>query len=276
MTLTFFTRKSHVARGQLFGGSSLIRGEQIAEYLHAKLNPENGYENDVCVYVKPGIDRKTGKPFATFAKKTYIDIIDNKRYIQWLREYPELSGIVTSEYCYDFLKDEMKDRITFIPQQHCNFERFVRSKKEITTVGIIGTPSAFQYSILDTRERLERIGLQLLTKSDYTTREDVANFYKNTDIQIVWYYVLDLLKNPLKIINAASFGIPTVGFPHRSYKEVEGYYTPVRSINQLFAEVEKLKNPENYARATKNLLPMAEKYHISKIAEKYAQLDMSA
>lgn len=273
MALTFFTRKTRLRGSQLLGCSSLIRGEQIAEYLNAKLNPESGYENDVCVYVKPGFDRKTGKPFDTFAKKTYIDIIDNKAYIRWLRERPELSGIVASEYCYDFLKTEMKERITFIPQQHCNFERFTRNRKEITTVGIIGTPSSFQYPIEDMRKRLKNIGLRLLTNFDYAKREDVVDFYKTTDIQIVWYYVLALLKNPLKIINAASFGIPTVGFPHRSYKEVEGYYIPAKTINGLIAEVEKLKNPENYERATKNLLPMAEKYHISKIAEKYRQLD---
>jgi hypothetical protein len=272
MTLTFFARKPRLRGSHLLNGSSIIRGEQIAEYLNAKLNPESGYENDVCVYVKPGFDKK-GRPFDTFVKKAYIDMIDNNHYMRWLGRRPELSGIIASEYSYDILKAEIKDRVIFIPQQHCNFERFVRNRKEITTVGIIGTSAAFQHSISDMRERLEHIGLQLLTNFDFTTREDVINFYKNTDIQIIWFYAPLFFKTPLKIINAASFGIPTVGFPHESYKEVDGYYLQARTIDELVNEVEKLKNPENYARATKNLLQMAEKYHISKIAERYKQLD---
>ena len=253
-------------------GSSIIRGEQISEYLGAKLNPESGYENDVCVYVKPGMN-KQGKPFDTFVEKTYIDMIDNDHYMRWLSARPRLSGIISSKYSYDILKTELKDRITFIPQHHCNFDRLERDRKEITTVGIIGTSAAFQHPIDDMRKRLERIGLRLLTNFDFTTREDVVNFYKNTDIQIIWFYAQLFFKTPLKIINAASFGIPTVGFPHESYKEVKGYYIPAKTIDELVAEVEKLKNPENYKEATKNLVEMAEKYHISKIAKMYEDLE---
>jgi len=38
--------------------SSIVRGEQIAAYMgNARLNPESGYENDTCIYVKPHIKR---------------------------------------------------------------------------------------------------------------------------------------------------------------------------------------------------------------------------
>ena len=80
------------------------------------------------------------------------------------------------------------------------------------------------------------------------------------------------LKTPLKIINAASFSIPSVAAIHDGYKEVDGYYIGVRTIEQLIGEVERLKEPKNYKKASGGLTEMAEKYHISKIAKLYKQL----
>jgi len=254
------------------GGSALIRGEQIAEYLGAKYNPENSYENDVCIYIKPSM-KIDGTPDVQFVNKAYIDIIDYKEYIQWLRERPELSGIVASQYAYDILrKSRMPNKIVFIPQQHCNFERFVRDRKGIKNVGIIGAPRTFQYSTDEISDRLEQIGLRLVVNTDFQSRIDVVNFYKNIDVQIIWDSIYRPLKTPLKIINAASFGIPTLGYPHRGYREVDGHYIKAQTIDQLMEEVEKLKDPKNYKTASENLLQMAENYHISKITEMYKEL----
>ena len=273
MNLSFFAAKPYPQRrdGHLMAGSSIIRAQQVAEYLGAKLNPTSGYENDVCVYVKPGMNND-GTPSQKFEKNSYIDAIDYTQYTDWVRTCPELKGIVASQYSYDVLKNQIPDRLVFIPQQHCNFERFTRNRKEITTVGIIGSPRSFQYPVDEIKKRMEQIGLKLMVNFDFQTRQDVVNFYKDVDIQIAWYVRNHFMKNPLKIINAASFGIPTVSNPRNNYKEVEGYYTSAESIDRLISEVEKLKNPENYETASKNLLPMAEKYHISKIAELYKQL----
>lgn len=253
--------------GHLYRGSSLVRGEQIAEYLGAKYNPASGYENDVCIYVKPNIHVIKNFP------NGFIDMIDDTKFISWLREHPKMSGIVASKYSYDYIKNEIPNKLVFIPQQHCNFERFIRDRKIINTVGIIGLPGNFQYSVDEMRDKLAQIGLQLLVKFDFETREDVVNFYKNIDIQIIWETQNRFFKNPLKIINAASFGIPTVGFPQNGYKEVEGYYIKAQTIDQLIEEIEKLKDEENYKTASKDLLSMTEKYHISKIAEMYKKLD---
>ncbi len=275
MSLTFFAKKQyfHAGRNHLMRGSSMIRGEQIAEYLGAKLNPTSGYENDICIYVKPAC-KKDGSPSIKFNERSYVDMIDNVSYIEWLRLYPELSGIVASKYAYDFIKKmRLRNKIVFIPQQHCNFENFRRDRKTITTVGIIGVPRAFEHPIDEVRKKLEEIGLKLLTNFDFQTRDDVVNFYKNIDIQIVWSKRYRLLKNPLKIINAASFCVPTVGYPHKGYREVEGYYIRTSTIDQLIEEVAKLKDQNMYENATKNLLEMASKYDISKIAEMYRQLE---
>lgn len=112
----------------------------------------------------------------------------------------------------------------------------------------------------------------MIVDSDFQTREDVVDFYKKIDIQIVWDKIYRLLKNPLKIVNAASFGIPTVGYPHKGYKEVDGYYIKALTIDHLVEEVKKLKDQGVYEAATKDLVPLAKKYHISEIAKLYEKL----
>lgn len=272
MNLSFFAKHSysHSADGHLMRGSSIIRAQQIAEYLGAKLNPIDNYQDDICIYVKPADNIRS---VLEKLRKVYIDMIDNKGYRQWLQENPGLRGIVASQYSFDFLrKTNLRNQIVFIPQQHCNFENIRRERKEINTVGIIGSPKAFQYPIEDVRERLKNIGLDLVVNTDFQTRENVINFYKSIDIQLIWQTKYRLFKNPLKIINAASFGIPTVGYPHKGYKEVEGYYHKVFNMDQLIEEVGKLKDESQYEAATKELVSMAEKYHISIIADMYKNL----
>src|SRR3990167_7107951 len=46
-------RTKPIKAGHVMRVSSMIRGDQIAEYLGAKVNPTEGYENDICIYIKP-------------------------------------------------------------------------------------------------------------------------------------------------------------------------------------------------------------------------------
>ena len=273
MKLSYFAAEPYLqSRDQhLMLGSSIIRAQQIAEYLGAKYNPRSGWENDVCIWVKPDLEAESAY-VKTAGSKTYLDMIDYSRYVHWLRDHPNERGIVSSQFAYDILKEEMPGRIVLIPQQHCNFENFVRRRKKIANVGVIGSPRSFKYPLAEIGKRLEQIGLRLITNFNFQTRQDVTDFYKKIDIQIIWYTRRMFLKTPLKIINAASFGIPSVAAPHDGYKEVDDYYLKARTIDQLISEVKRLKNPQNYKAATKNLLGMAAKYHIKKIAKLYKQL----
>lgn len=45
----FSERTKPIRGGHLMRVSSIIRGEQIADYLGAKKNPESGYENDTTI-----------------------------------------------------------------------------------------------------------------------------------------------------------------------------------------------------------------------------------
>ena len=58
MSISIFAKKTSRGRGnRLQRVSSMIRGVQVAEQIGAKLNPEEGYENDVCIYVKPHVPK---------------------------------------------------------------------------------------------------------------------------------------------------------------------------------------------------------------------------
>ncbi len=79
-------------------------------------------------------------------------------------------------------------------------------------------------------------------------------------------------KIPTKIINAASFGIPSIAYPLRGYKEIEGYYVRASNMKELLTEVEKFKDKDYYKKWSGKVLKMSEKYHISEVAKLYKKL----
>src|SRR3972149_3581238 len=81
-------------RGQLMRVSSTIRGDQIADQIGAKLNPTSGYENDVCIYIKPMV--RKGEDFKFEGRRAYIDIIDGHNLGGLVAKYPDVGAIVCS------------------------------------------------------------------------------------------------------------------------------------------------------------------------------------
>lgn len=259
MDLSFFKRKTI---------SGHIRAGQVAEYMGAKMNPTEGYENDACIYIKQS-------PRA--GKRKYLDMIDNVRYIEVLKQNPEFKAIVIGKLGYDYLRSILKNDVVNIPQQHVNFERVQRARTEIKTVGFCGERCTFAPFEQEIRERLNKIGLELSFFHTYRYRHDVVDFYKNIDIQIVWRLTppqyIDVLKNPLKLSNASSFGIPTVAQPEDNFvAEYDGCFLPAKSIDELINCVNDLKNKELYDQIAAKAKTKAEEYHISNIAKLYVKL----
>ena len=106
------------------GGAGIIRGEQIAKHLGAKLNPKDGYEDDVCIYIKTF-------PFPFIPKHTYIDVVEDSAGLRWVKNYPEVGIIASSKSIYNYLSNKLPNKIVLILQHHCNFERVVRTRKEV-------------------------------------------------------------------------------------------------------------------------------------------------
>lgn len=105
--------------------------------------------------------------------------------------------------------------------------------------------------------------------------QDIIDYYKKIDIQVIGYFDYQDIPyyHPTKIINAASFGIPTVAGRRLGYKDFDNFYIPVNNMDELLAEVEKLKkDPKYYNQWSDKIVKEAEKYHISKIAQLYRKL----
>lgn len=219
--------------------SSRIRGEEIAKYLGAKLNQER---SDVNIYVK-------GCGKEQVQDGDYVDVLDDLWMTEWLKDHPKVKVIAMSLSHYDWLKGMLINEIVYIPHHHVNFERAKRTRKKITTVGYIGAPQKIQ--VVE--------GFKFINLNTFKTRKDIINFYKKIDIQIIGDVADNPYYHPTKIINAMSFGIPTVSPKKQGYREIGGFY---------FQDIEELKNGWDANR----LIQEAEKYHISKVAELYRKL----
>lgn len=254
----------------LHRGTSLIRGEQIAQQLGAKYNPTSGYEGDLRIYLKPkSLDRiKDGD---------YIDISDSGEFIiELLKKRPKLKTIASSLATYKYLKEKLPNKIVLIPEHHCNFERTSRKRNQVATVGYVGSPNTFIFEMNPGIEkRLAKIGLKFIAFYYFKNRQDVTSFYKRVDLQIIphfWPDDSEIYRHPTKMISAASFGIPTISARKSGYKEWEGNYAAGHDVDSLIGEVEKMKNKDYYDQWASKIIKAAEPYHIENVAKLYGQL----
>lgn len=264
-------KKSYHGRGHMQRVSSIIRADQIAEKIGAKLNPRSGHENDVCIYVKPYV--KADWDFKFEGKKAYLDIIDGHNLGQLALKHPEVGVIVCSQADYEVMSKELTNKIVLIPQHHCNFERVKRTRTEVRRVGVIGEAKAFPFLPEGLEKELAKRSMELVTFSKFFSRQDIIDFYLSIDLQIVWRPYKKILSNPLKIVNAASFGIPTIALDEPAFGEVVGCYAPINTFNEFLRNLDWIKdNSIIYSTYSENCLKKSEEYHIDRIIELYQKL----
>lgn len=269
--ISFFAKPPYEMR-HLQRVSSIIRGEQIAAYMgNARLNPPSGYENDVCIYVKPHI--KPGNEF-DFPKHSWIDIQDGFDLIHTLKKYPDVGVIAFSDLDAETLSKLVPNKIALIPHHHCNFERTKRNRDGIKKVGATGSYQAWDYIPDVIKEGLKKRNIKLELHTNFYPRMSVSRFHESIDIHLQWRPWLNrLLSCPLKITNAASFGVPTIALDEPSYKEVEGCYLPVTTPEEWLEALDLLiSSPLLYEAMTDKCLATSERYHIDNIAKLYEAL----
>ena len=269
------------------GGAGIVRGIQVSEFLGAKLNPTEGFEDDLCIYVKR-------VPPKNYPKHSYLDVVDAPRAVQWLKTHPNIGVIAISEIAQEYLNKELNRKdVIFIPHHHCNYERWLRpEEKEVKVVGIIGSQNAFQYPIEDLRDALRDRGMELAYKPDFwetynnfpsengkNGREKVCNFYKTIDIQVVWRLSAwsksyEPFRNVLKLENSGSFGIPTISYPEPSYvREWEHNFLEAHNIDELLRYVKTLKEqPAVYHEYAIRGWVKSQEYHVDRIKQRYLNL----
>lgn len=253
--------------------SSIVRGEQIAAYMGgARLNPPVVEDGDVNIYVKPHI--KPGNSF-DFPNNSWIDIQDGKELFSTLEKYPKVGVIAYSDLAYEYLTTKgLKNKVALIPHHHVNFERSRRSGDKIKKVGITGSGEAYKYIPDEIKEGLKKRGIRLEYFSSFYPRMSVARFHESMDIHMHWRpFLRRRLSCPFKIINAASFGVPTIALDEPSFKEVEGMYIGVKTAQEWLEKLDYLvENPDRYSHLAAICMDKSEKYHISNIAKLYEQL----
>ena len=255
--------------------SSIVRGEQIAAFMsNVRLNPpiEDYRDEDIFIYVKPNI--KPGNDFK-FEKKSYIDIHDGWDLIHTLKKYPEVGVIAYGDLAYEVLSKELTNKIVNIPHHHVNFERTIRKRDKILKVGTTGSPAAWDYIPDVIKEGLKKRGIKLELYSNFYPRMSVSRFHESVDVFIHWRPFLDRkLSCPFKIINAASFGVPTIALEEPSFKEVPGCYLPVKTPEDWLDTLDRfIESSELYQAISRQCLQTAEEYHIDNISKLYERLD---
>lgn len=262
---------SYKGHGHLQRVSSMIRADQIAEAIGARLNPKSGYQADVCIYVKPHVPK--GEDFNFEGVRPYLDIIDGWGLLPIAEKHKNVGIIACSKQDQQILEDILKREVVYIPQHHANYNREKRNSHEIKTIGMIGTSGAYDFLPVGFEAELNKRGLKLLFFDKFFSRQDIIDFYKQVDLQIVWRPYRMRLSNPLKIVNASSFGIPTIAYEESVFQEMDGCYLPVQNMKQFFNRLELLMNQRRvYLEYSERCLRKAEEYHIEKVAELYKQL----
>lgn len=279
MSISIFAQPPYVLR-HLQRVSTIIRGEQMAAYMqNARLNPTSGYENDVCIYVKPHV-----KPDIDFKFEghPYLDILDGFNLIHLLKKHEEVPVIVFSQADVETMSHYVKNKIVLIPHHHVNFERETRKREGIRKIGIIGSTTAFDSVPSQIREGLAKRRIELVEHSIFYPRMSVVRFYSDIDLQLVWrpYNHKDyatkpykVLANPFKIVNTASFGVPTIALDEPPFKEMDGCYVPVHNTDEFFVALDNLiHDTALYKSIADTCLAKAEPYHIENIAKLYQAL----
>jgi len=177
--------------------------------------------------------------------------------------------------------------VYLIPEHHCNFGRELRDNKDVLTVGYMGNKNGSIFTdedivsrkktINDITKRFSEIGLDFKFITHYPKREDVIEFYKSIDIQVLYkrrkQNQISKLNNPLKLTNAGSFGIPSVAYPEPTSQEWKGCFVEAESISEILLQCKRLKEDKTlYEDMAGKAIEKSENYHISKIAPLYMEL----
>jgi len=177
-----------------------------------------------------------------FEGRPYLDIVDGHNLGHLAKKHPEVKVIVCSKIDMETMAGAIPNDIIFIPQHHCNFKRIKRRRKQITTVGVIGTRGAFPLLPSGLEEALKERQIQLIKFSRFFSRKDIVDFYKRIDVQLVWRPYKKILSNPLKLVNAMSFGIPTIALDEDAFQEIDitGITLPITKHNYLVRDASSL------------------------------------
>jgi hypothetical protein len=259
--ISFFTYQNYLG--------PKVRGEEIAQYMKAIFNSKKSTEKvrgDVNIHVKP-------KNFSEVMDGDWVDITDGEWVPALLKERPKVNAIAGSLYTYEIFKEKLPNKMVWISQQHLNWDREKRERLPFYLIaGYIGGPSQYTKDLYkEVGERLKEIGINFVTCFDFKDRRDAIKFYKLIDVLIVADPKDDhIYKTPTKLINAASFGVPSIAIPLKGYREWDGNYIKLNNLNELYKATEEVK--KDYDFWSDKVIKASEYFHISNVSKRYEEL----
>jgi hypothetical protein len=114
--------------------------------------------------------------------------------------------------------------------------------------------------------------------TNYRTRAQVIEFYRGIDIQFAWRGPMPeaqlYLKNCLRLVNALSFGIPTVARPEPALmQELPGHFLRANSAEDACEQIGRLaRDPMLYRQYATSGPRIADPYHLHHVAGLYRAL----
>ena len=258
--------------------SGTIRANQPAEYLNRPINPPN-LDEYTCIFVKQ-------QPNEKWPDNSYLDILDGMDLRYAMQENPRLRAIAfTKPSLAHLAKFLRRDDLVYIPQHHCNYDRELRPQREVRVVGFVGSPTSLSYGGYAKRSQHPETFIKPFADAGFefryllinkrSQREQVVDFYRQIDIQVYARFVrftFHRFKDGLKLINAGSFGIPSVAKPELN--DLTKYMIPAESLEEMIAQCVYLRdNPAYYEDVAQNLIIISESYHIGNIAPLFLQLE---
>jgi len=258
--------------------SSIIRGQQIAERLGAELNPSKLYSDEIVIFVKT-LDIELAKRL----KSPYIDIVDSDSALEDISKISQLKVIVMTELAKQYIGARIENEVIVIPEHHCNYENVLRTRKEVKVLGYVGSTDCLHLNSVLLDAKLREIGMRfhcLFCDGRDLNREDICQFYKTIDVQLAFrptnlsHKMPPELKNPLKLENAGSFGIPTIAYPELNYIiEFKEHFLSVLNYDDIIKNCLRLKESERfYDICSQEVLESSKIYHINEIIKLYKGL----
>lgn len=259
--------------------SGEIRGRQIAGELEKRafdvcIDPKVVYRNDTCVFIKcVPPDEVVNRQLS----RTLIDVVDAYGMMPWLKEHPTVELIAISDVQAKLFKDELPGRkIWTIPEHYCNFEDARVEVRRPKWVGYIGCLDGFQLDVADVTRELKRLGMNFIFLETPFNRDAVCQFYRQIDLQLCFRKESPYpeFKNPLKLANAGSFGIPTIAYPEPADEEFgRQNYIQVSSLEEAISYCSRLKDDEQLYRSfSSRALAASNAYGIAYIINRWLKV----
>ena len=258
-----------------------IRCNQIAERLGCPVNVELDISNlpKHLVFVKSLPSEDELKKLIEHNVTIWVDLIDSDQGLSVGTLSDKIKFIAIGETAKRYISARVMNDVVVVPEHHCNFDRIqtLKHMQELFTVGFIGYKENFCVDPGYFDDKLREIGCRFLAMfvNEETTRQDVVDFYGVIDAQVTFRIPRIIanmppeMKNPLKVINAASFGLATVGYPECSYDEFPLMF-PAKTPEDLVMQCHRLSKTSPFYKT--ELLQKAEEYHIDNIIACYEEV----